>query len=68
MLIFGALSAGVAFLFSMNYAIFGFVVGAIAGILIGGAVASFVTIVFEWMAQLLVAQGEIVVATKQRKP
>lgn len=45
-------------------------VGAVAGVLIGFLVGAFVAalarIVLEWMAQSLVARGELLAATKKR--
>lgn len=40
--------------------------GIILGYVIGSYIASLSTVVVEWMAQLLVAQGEIVTALKKK--
>lgn len=44
----------------------GLLIGAGIGYLIGKGVAGLVTVFIEWMAQVLVAQGEIVNALKKR--
>ena len=40
--------------------------GIALGYMLGSYIASLFTVVIEWMAQLLVAQGEIVAALKKR--
>ncbi len=46
--------------------VLGAFVGLMLGYLVGSAVASLVRIVLEWMAQSLVAQGELLAALKKR--
>jgi hypothetical protein len=41
--------------------------GAVVGYVLGAFTASLLTTAVEWMAQLLVAQGEILAATKRRQ-
>ena len=44
----------------------GAVIGVALGFLVGSAVATLARIVLEWMAQSLVAKGELLAATKKR--
>ena len=44
----------------------GCIAGIILGYLIGRSVASTATLIIEWLAQMLVAQGEIVSAIKSK--
>jgi hypothetical protein len=51
-----------------NGAIAGGVFGAIVGYFLGSYTVVLMSAVIEWMCQLLIAQGEIVAASKRGKP
>ncbi len=51
-------------LISPDYWWLGSLLGGLAGLILGTIGASILTTILEWMAQLLVAQGEIVAALK----
>ncbi len=65
-IIFGAIGTLVSALL-LGQAWVGAIIGFIAGLLLGSPIASMVTILIEWMAQLLVAQGEILAVAKERE-
>jgi len=51
---------------SPDYWWLGGILGGLAGLILGTINASILNLLLEWMAQMLVAQGEIVAATKNR--
>ncbi len=51
---------------SQDYWWLGGILGGLAGLILGTIGASIFNLLMEWMAQLLVAQGEIVAAMKDR--
>ena len=44
----------------------GGIIGILVGFALGSMIASFTTIIIEWMSQLLVAQGEILAALNKK--
>jgi hypothetical protein len=51
---------------SPDYWWLGGILGGLAGLILGTISASIFNLLLEWMAQMLVAQGEIVAAAKNR--
>ena len=64
-LILGILfAAGTALIWSEAWWVGG-IIGLSLGLALGAYIASFFTVILEWMAQMLVAQGEILSAHKE---
>ena len=68
-LVFGVIGLAVGALEGSRYIGLAGIVGAVIGAFIGSKTFSFFEIVLEWMAQMIIAQGQIIAALNQdRRP
>jgi hypothetical protein len=67
MLLFGGIGLGVSALAAPGSVAAGGIIGAVIGAIIGWNVFSFFEVMLEWMAQILVSQGQIIDALSRER-